>query len=168
MGSRQIKLTFFASFRKDAIVPFAVEWCRLEIDGGQLRIGDLDSQGVSSRVEFGFDLQALGGCRVGDQVNDYVVADQWTATPVLCDVAEHPMFALVPFTGARREMTNMDRNPQLVGQFLQRHFPRAGAAAVAAAIGHDQQTFRPTMTPRSHLLPPATNCFRRGGKEVPP
>ena len=38
-------------------------------------------------------------------------------------VAEHAVLDLVPLAGSGREMTDLDRQPQLVGEFLQLSSP---------------------------------------------
>jgi hypothetical protein len=43
------------------------------------------------------------------------------------------VFDLVPLTGARREVTDMDRHLQNIGQVLQRYFPQTTTATVAPA-----------------------------------
>src|ERR1700676_311369 len=112
----------------------------LQIDGGELFVGDSNPGWVAPPVELCSDLQSRLGGRAGDQVDDDVVTDQGLAAPVLRDVAEHTMLNLVPFTGARREVADVDGETQLARQVLQRDFPEPAAAAVAtAAIGSDQQ-----------------------------
>jgi len=37
---------------------------------------------------------------VGDEIDDDLVADQWLAAPVLCDVAEHAVFDLIRIISA--------------------------------------------------------------------
>src|ERR1035438_9205262 len=70
---------------------------------------------------------------------------------------------LIPFAGARRKMTNMNRHAQIHRQVMQRHFPQAATTAVAAAsIGGDQQFFRIAISLHSHPSPPTPNRF--GGK----
>jgi hypothetical protein len=58
-----------------------------------------------------------------DEIDDDLVADQWLATPVLTDVGEQAMFNLVPFAGARREVTDRDLESCFVGELLQFPFP---------------------------------------------
>jgi hypothetical protein len=41
---------------------------------------------------------------IANQFDDDFVVDQRQAAPILRNVAEHPMFDLVPFAGARRKM----------------------------------------------------------------
>lgn len=48
----------------------------LEIQRGQLGVGDADACRVMARVEFGANFQSGLGGRVGDQLNDHLVTDQ--------------------------------------------------------------------------------------------
>ena len=72
-------------------------------------VGDFVSDRVAPCVEFSVNLQSLRRGGVGDQLDDYLVTDKRTTSPVLCDVAEHPMFDLVPFARAGRKMADFDR-----------------------------------------------------------
>ena len=69
------------------------------------------------------------------------------------------MLDLVPLAGARREVADLQRQAQVVGQLLQRHLPQPAAAAVAAAaVGGDQQFAGLGEAPAAHLLPPAADA----------
>ena len=104
---------------------FEVEFC-------EFSIGDFDASRIDASIQFSAYLQSGLRCRVRDQVDDYVVTDQRSPTPILGDVAEYAMLDLVPFAGARREVAHMDRHSQAHRQLLQRHFPKAAPATVAA------------------------------------
>ena len=84
---------------------------------------DRDAGRVAAAVESRADLQSCFGRRVGDEIDDDLVADQWLAAPVLCDVAEHSVFDLVPLAGARREVADVDGQAQLGCQVLQGYLP---------------------------------------------
>jgi hypothetical protein len=47
------------------------------------------------------------------------MANEWLAKPVLADEGEKMVFDFVPFAGSRREVTDRDFQPGLVGQLLQ-------------------------------------------------
>ena len=74
----------------------------MDVDGGELGVGDLDAGRVAVGIELAAHLEAglCGGC--GDQLNDDLVADERLSAPVLCDEREQPMLDLVPLAGARR------------------------------------------------------------------
>jgi len=72
-----------------------VEWVSGDVHGGQLGVGDFDrGRVVAAVVELGVDLQAGVGCRLGDRVDDDLVADQWPTAPVFGDEAPEAVFDL--------------------------------------------------------------------------
>jgi hypothetical protein len=78
--------------------------------------------------------------RVGDQVDDGLVTDQWFASPVLRDEAEQAVLDLVLLAGARRKVAYLQPRPQGVRYFLEDDVPKARPRAVApSAIRRDQQ-----------------------------
>ena len=70
------------------------------------------------------------------------------------------MFDLIPFAGARRQVTHDHFKPGFISQSLQLRFPEASAHAIAAhaiaapAVGHDKQLVRLWIGRRAHLVPP--------------
>jgi len=76
-----------------------VEGVRGQVDGGELRDGDLDALGIFVLVELCAHLQAgvRGG---GDELDDRAIAAQRLAAPVDRDEREQPVLDLVPFAGA--------------------------------------------------------------------
>lgn len=84
-------------------------------------------------VQLGLDPQSRGGRGASDQVDDRLIADQGSATPVLSDKGKHPMLYLVPFAGTRRKMADMDAKPGGIRQMLNPHFSQPRPAAVAAS-----------------------------------
>jgi hypothetical protein len=56
-----------------------------EIDFVHLGVCDLDAGGIGCVIDLGFDVEAGSGCGGRNQLDDGLVADQWFATPVLCD-----------------------------------------------------------------------------------
>lgn len=93
----------------DEVVPFAVELVAGEVDGGEFGVGDFDPASVGVLVEAGVDLQAAGRGRRADQRDDRLARDERLAAPTAGDVAEQAVLDLVPFRGARREVTRLSR-----------------------------------------------------------
>jgi hypothetical protein len=87
-------------------------------NGVEYTVGDLDHRWVVSIVELRLDTQSLGGLGIADQVDYDLAADQGSTPPVLRHVAKQAMLDLVPLAGTGREMTDLDKQPQVVGQFL--------------------------------------------------
>ena len=137
--------SWFAGIGGDGVVPIAVEVMRRDSDGGELRIGDFDALGIFVLVEFGADLEAGIGGGCSNQLNDGSIAAQGLAPPVDGDEREETVLDLVPFAGARRQMTDRDRQADLIGQPLKLDLPETNAVAIAAAaIGgsHGPQRWR--------------------------
>ena len=88
------------------------------MDAGEFCIGDFASFFVLAGVEFGVDLQAGLGGGVADEVDDDFVGLQRFAAPVAGDMAEQPMFDLVPLAGAGRKMADLNLQPCFVGQLF--------------------------------------------------
>lgn len=62
--------------------------------------------------------------------NNHRMTHQRPPTPVLRDMAEQPMFDLVPLACSRREVAHTDLQPHFVRQQLQTHFPQPRSTAV--------------------------------------
>ena len=91
---------------------------QLEIESAEFGVGNLQADRIDASIQFGADLQSCLCRRVRDQIDDDVVTHQWSATPILSDVAEHAMLDLVPLAGSRREMAYPNRNAQVHSQVL--------------------------------------------------
>src|SRR5947209_6136143 len=75
------------------------------------------------------------------------------------------MFDLIPLTRPRWEMTHLQGQTQVVGQFLQGQLPQPRTIAVAAsAIRRDKQFACPGETRSAESFPPALNrsCSKLG------
>lgn len=116
-----------------------------------------------SLVQFTSHFQTRAGTRRSYEIDDCGVGQQWNPPPVLADEREQPVFDFVPFAGSRRQMTDADGQPRVVGQFLQFPLPKAQPASVAAtAVGGDEQRRGVRMDVATHASPPATDG--RGGE----
>ena len=126
--------------RFDGVVPIlAMELGRHEVDCPQVLLAYRDTGRIAVVVEFGSDREAGIRGGIANQVNDDFMVDQRPTAPIFRNVAEHPMFDLVPFVGAGRKVTHVDRHARLVRELLQFHLPKPIAAGVAPApIGRDQ------------------------------
>src|SRR5208282_5974903 len=92
---------------------------------------------------------------ITDQIHNGLVAPERSTTPILRDVAEHPVLDLVPLAGAWWEVTDMKLQSGLISQSLQFDLPQSRAVAVtAAAIGRDEQLRRLWESARAHFAPP--------------
>ena len=114
----------------NGVVPVPVKVVTFQIDLSHLFIADGDAFGVGALVDFGSDAQP--GCRRrADETDDRGQTRQRFAAPVHGDVAEEPMFDLVPFAGAGRVVTHGDGEAGAVGKLLQLGLPQARLRPVA-------------------------------------
>ena len=144
-----------------------MESVTLDVEGGHLRVGDLDTLGVDARIEFAPYCQA-GPCRCGgDQFNHRLSAGQRLASPGLGDVAEQPVLTLVPLRGAGRVMANPQRKAGFVGKLLKFDLEQPHARPVgAAAVRRDHQLvhFRVPLT--AHQIQPEPDRIDRELRRV--
>ena len=110
----------------------------VKIQGSHLGGRDNKACLVATLVELRLDAEAGRGAGVANEFDDRLEGLQWTAAPVLSDVAEEPMLDLVPLARAGREVRDVDGAAQVVGEPLQRGLPPTGPIPVAAArVGGD-------------------------------
>src|ERR1035441_207224 len=108
----------------DFVVPFSMELISVEIELGDLLVGNFDALGVGAGIQFGMNLES--GSRAGgrNQAHYDLKTDQWLATPVLRDAGKEAVFDFVPFAGARGKMADGDAQRACIGEFLQFQFPQ--------------------------------------------
>src|SRR6266540_1260830 len=124
----------------DLVVPVPMERQGLEIDGGECLLGYLHPVLIASWVEARFDMKACSGASVAKEIEDHRVAHQRTPTPIGGNVAEHPVFDLVPLAGPGREVARRDRQAGCIRQPLETELPQPRATPVAPTrIRGDQQ-----------------------------
>jgi hypothetical protein len=86
-------------------------------------------------------------------------------------MAKHPVLNLVPLARTRGEVAHRDRQPQEIGQVLDRYLPEPGSTTVTApGIRRDQKPLGLGIDLRSHLLPPTAQRLRSelGGVVIDP
>ena len=107
----------------DGVVPFGMERVAPDVESFHFGIGDFDALFVGCSVERTSNFQAgFGGCR-GDQFDDGHAIGKRPRAPVLCDVAEHAMFNLVPLLRARRVVMNVEHVSRRIRELLQFELP---------------------------------------------
>src|SRR5258708_4208400 len=130
----------------------------LNMDLGELFVGDLDPQRISMVVNVGLDSKPAGRADVADQIDDDGPADQRPAMPIFRDMAEHAVFNLVPLARSGWKMADRDLQAQSIRQLLEAPFPETVAGAIASAsVRRDQQPRRAVVNPAAHFSPPAFN-----------
>ena len=98
-----------------SVVPLAVEVGGLDVEGGHLSIGDLHFLAIGVGIDPAGDGEADSGTGVGDQLDDYLMADQRLAAPVLGDECERAVLDGVSLAGSGWQMANGDGDPEFVG-----------------------------------------------------
>ena len=112
---------------------------RRETDGGKLRVTHPPPGRIPSTIQSTGDRQTFGGGGVGDQANNGFIIREGFPAPVRGDEREEAMLDLVPFAGAGREMTDLNRKARFIRQLLQFQFPEPQPIPIAAAsIRRDQ------------------------------
>ena len=86
--------------RRDSVVPFGMKGITGYVEGRHFLVGDFDAFWIGVGIEFAADRQAGLGCGVRDQFDRDDNACERRSTPVLGDVAEHPVLDLVPLLGS--------------------------------------------------------------------
>src|ERR1019366_4708781 len=93
--------------------------------------------------------------------------DQGFGGPILSDEREQAMLDLVPFARSRREVMNLDRYVEFIGEFLQLAFPQTHARTIAAAaISGNEQTPCQRITNAAHVLPPTAYGLHGEGRRI--
>ncbi len=147
----------------DCVVPISVELVLPHFDRCEFLVRDLNALFVLALIERCVDSKSLSRCGVADQIDNDGAADEWFASPILGDVAEHPMLNLVPLTGPRREMAHGDPKIEVIRKLLKTAFPQPRTTAVTPSrVCCNQQLPRLRVDTRSHFPPPTSN--RGNGK----
>src|SRR5262249_62189306 len=113
------------------VIPIAVEFILFESHRSQFPICHLDSLLIGVRIQLRFDSQPRSRALAPDQVHYHRTTHQRPPSPVLRDVAEHPVLDLIPLARPRREVTDRDPQTRLIGQLLQTDLPQPISAAFA-------------------------------------
>jgi len=134
---------------------------------GHLPIADANAGGVDTGIPLGLHRQPGAGPGGTDQLHDGGVVEQRLAAPVLADRRKQPMFDLVPLTGARGQVADLQDQPRLVSQALQFPLPQPTLVAIAApAVSTDQQPRGLWVGALTHAVPPAPDSLHRKGGGV--
>src|SRR5438270_1513109 len=152
----------------DRVVPLAVKRMPLEADGRHLRVGDGHAAGVAALIDLRPNAQTGAAVRGTDQAHDGGQIHEWRAAPVHRDVREQAMFDAVPLAGARRKVTDGDREAGAIREALQFPFPQSEARPLAATgIGSDDERAGLRIRRPPHAVPPAADrVYRNAGPVV--
>src|SRR5271170_6619244 len=103
-----------------------MELVRVKVNSCQLLIGDLYFGWIDIGVEICLNSQPCFGCSRRNEIDNHLVTDQRTPTPIHGNEREQAMFDLVPLAGPRWIMTYGHIQSRLIGPVLQ-----LGATAAA-------------------------------------
>src|ERR1017187_3773317 len=152
----------------DCVVPPAVEAIWRQVHDRHLVVRNLESHWVAAPVQSAGDLQALGRRRRSDEADDRFVVTKGLPAPVRGDEGERPVLDLVPLARPGREMADLDRESDVVGQTLELELPLASAVAVApASVRCDQKRLGlRVQTPPLEAQPPSDRRYSEGARVV--
>jgi hypothetical protein len=112
--------------------------------------------GILATVEVSANRQAGLSFRRANELQDFLVAVEGFAGPVLGDLGEEPVLNGVPFGSARGIVGNGESQPERVGQLrLKFGFPSAASSAITAAgVAEDEELAGARIADGSLLAPP--------------
>src|SRR5450432_688024 len=132
-----------------------MEVVSLDLQSAELLGRDLLAGRITTTIESRADDEATAVGRVAVEVDDRFVRAQRTAAPVDRNEGEHPVLDLVPLAGAGREVTDVDREGEFVGEPLKFGLPHTRSVAVATtSISGDEDLACIGVTFLADLLPP--------------
>src|SRR5215470_5975582 len=129
-----------------------------DVEGFHCGFADPDALLVGAGVERAFDPETGLGRGRPNQLDDCEAIYEWSAAPILRDVAKQAVLDLVPLRCARRIVVDVDHKSGLVGELLQFELPEPYPRAIrASAVRRDRQLARIRIAPSSHAFEPAAD-----------
>ena len=105
------------------VIPFTMKLVRFEVHSFNFLIRHLPPGRVFPTIQTAGHLESFGGRRARDQIYDRLIVPQRLTAPIRGDEREQPVLDFVPFTGARRKVTDGNRKPGFIRELLQLQFP---------------------------------------------
>src|SRR5215208_1301740 len=140
------------------VIPVRVQSVRTAIDLGSLGWRQFHFGRVDAAIQPCLTLKAALRVSRPNKLHHRLITNQRLTSPVGADQRKHAMFNRVPFGSAWREVRHCDRQLEFIGKLLQPALPAPTPITIgAAAIGLDQQAFRPGIAALSAHQPPASN-----------
>src|SRR5215831_16190931 len=144
-----------------------METMRVQVEGGHLRLGDVATLGVETRIELAPHAQPCRRTGRADQVDNDGQAHERLTPPVAADVGEQPVLNLVPLARPRWEVGDGDGQSRAIGQLLQFPLPQAHPRTVAAAgVRRNEQRAGAGVARAPHLLPPSPDRAYREARRI--
>jgi hypothetical protein len=132
---------------------------------------DLHTGWIGILIHLGLDGEARIGRGLTNYIDHHLATDQRPPPPILGNMTKHPVFDLMPLTGPRRKVSDVERDPDLIGALWEFDFPQPLATGIAPpAIGRDEDRVSLRIRPLAHMPPPAPDGFHRklGGVVIDP
>ena len=141
---------------------------RLQSKGLNLYGCWFSARGILATVEVSGNRQAGLSFRRANELQDFLVAVEWFAGPVLGDFGEEPVLNGVPFGSARGIVGNGESQPERVRQLrLKFGFPATASSAIAAAgVAEDEELVGARIADGSLLAPPMGDGAGSEGRSV--
>ena len=96
----------------------------IDVDRLELPCWDLPAGRIFAAIYARLNDQSALRRRVSNEVHDSLERAQWPTAPVHRDERKQSVLNLVPLAGARREMADVNRHVELVGESLELDLPR--------------------------------------------
>ena len=146
----------------NGVIPFTVKLVPFQIHSLDFLIRHLATGRVFATVKTAGHLETFGGRCARDQIDDRLIIAKRLTAPIRGDEREQPVFNLVPFAGAWREVTDGNRKARFIRQFLQLYLPMSQPRAIASpAICCNKQPPRLRIQRSAFAAPPAADRCNR-------
>ncbi len=144
-----------------------MEPLRVQIDLLHLGLGDFATGRVLPAIQTTRHGQAFRGRGPGDELHDRLVVPERFAAPVRRNEGEEPVFDLVPFARARREVTHGDGHAGVVRQRCSSTFKsRNRHPLLPPASAVIRSSSRHGIEPVPFVTPPAADRGHRKGARI--
>src|SRR5215208_4993587 len=166
-GNGRVDRSTLLLARPDDVVPITMEVVPLDLQLSKFLLRDLLADRVTATIEAGTHDETTVVGRVADEVDHCLVCPQGSAAPVDRDEGEQTVLDLVPLARTRREVADVDRHIELVGDPLELVLPHMRPIAVAAArVGGDEDLARLWVALRADSIPPRLDRGDRKHRRV--
>lgn len=142
-----------------------------EIQSLHVLTTDLHTGWLGVLSQLGLDGETCVGRGMTNDMDDHLVTHQRPPPPMLGHMTKHPLFDLLPLTGPRRKVPDVDRDTALIGELLACSLPQPIATGIAPpTIGRDEDRVGLRIRHLAPMPPPAPDGCNRtvGGVVIDP
>ncbi|GFP23685.1 hypothetical protein HKBW3S09_01150, partial [Candidatus Hakubella thermalkaliphila] len=108
----------------DGVVPLTMKGVLGKVNGPEFFVGHFDPLGVAIGIDPTLNFEPCFRRCCGNQLDDYFMANEGFAPPVLTDERKEAMFDFVPLAGPWRKMTDRNRKSSFIGESLEFRLPQ--------------------------------------------